>query len=202
MSRPSSLILLASALLGLCAQLHAEVPRQLPLSRYSRLWRESPITTKPLEQKIVEGPGPLDEWALGGISEVSGGFLLLLFNRTNPQEKRIIEPTNSHGFEVVQVRRVPNNYLATEVELRYKGKTGWVRYEESLMAIKANPQNQGRQDGQRDPRDPRGSSRDPRSQSQAPSQPSQAQQPQQNGERRSRERTVPTQVPTAPPSRR
>jgi hypothetical protein len=200
MSRHPSLILLATACgLGLCLQLHAEVPRQLPLSRYARLWKDSPLTTKPLVQEAVKGPGPLDEWALGGIGEVGGGFLLTLFNRTNPQEKRIIEPNNNLGFEVIQVRRVPDKPRATEVELRYKGQTGWVRYDESLLAIKANAQAQGQ------PRDPRG--RDGRSPNQAPpqvqqsqvQQPQQPQQPQQNGERRSRERTVPT---PATPSRR
>ena len=157
------------------------------------------MTTKPVVVETGPGPGALDEWALGGISEVSNGFLLTLFNRTNPQERRIIEPSNPGGFEVIQVRRVANNYLATEVELRYKNQTGWVRYEEAMLAIKPTVQQpQGRQEGQRDPRDPRNNGRDPRGQ--------QAQQPQvpqapQNGERRSRERTVPT-APTSGSSRR
>lgn len=199
---PSGLITLALALalgLGICPSVLAEAPRQLPLNRYARLWTDSRFTTKPVVISPGIGPGPLDEWALGGISEVNDGFLLILFNRTNPQEKRIIQPGNSGGFEIRQVRRVPNNYLATEVELSYKNQTGWVRYEESMLALKPAPvqRPQGRQEGQRDPRDPRdprsngndnSNGRDSRAQPQAPVAPTQ----QSGGERRSRERVMPT----------
>jgi hypothetical protein len=199
----SGLITLALGLglgMGLCASVQADEPRQLPLSRYSSLWKNSFMTTKPVVITTGPGPGALDEWALGGISEVSNGFLLTLFNRTNPQERRIIEPSNPGGFEVIQVRRVPNNYLATEVELRYKNQTGWVRYEEAMLTIKPTVQ-QGRQDGQRDPRDPRNNGRDPRAQNQPQGQQPQVPQPPQNGERRSRERTVPTPPTSGLPRR-
>jgi hypothetical protein len=175
------------------AELHAKVPPVPSLTRYQRLWNDSPLTTKPEVVRPAVGPGPLDEWALGGVSETERGFLLVLFNRTKPQEKLIIAPGDSKGFEILEVRRDPANYLQTQVQLRYKNATGWVGYEESLLAIKA-PAPQRGPNGRPDGGDPRGNpGRDPRA---AVPQPAV---PQQNGERRTRDRVAPT-APTPPTS--
>lgn len=199
--RASHLVLSCTlaAVLGLPGILCAKVPQSQPLTRYARLWQDSPITSKPVVAAPVAGPGPFDDWALGGVSETERGALVVLLSRKTPGERRIISPADNGGYEVVQVRRDPKNYLQTEVQLRYKGQTGWVRYEEKLLAIKAP----GPARGPQQPGQPNNPGRDPRAaMMEAVQQRLQGQGQGQGGERHTRERTVPTAPPSSSPSRR
>src|SRR5262245_15907450 len=118
-------IFLMTAVLGLTGVAFAEAPRKQGLSRYSMLWTNSPFTVKPTEES-VQAVNPLNDWALGGVSEVNGGYYLILMNRKKPTETEIVEPGVESAFKVLAVRRDPVDYLKTQVQVSYHGESGWV----------------------------------------------------------------------------
>jgi hypothetical protein len=87
--------------LVLAAAASAEVPQKVALVRYTQLWTESPFTRKPPPEQIVEST-PLDDYALGGVSPVDGGYFVILLNRKKPDEKIIIQPGQPSEFRVLE----------------------------------------------------------------------------------------------------
>lgn len=126
---------LAVGLIGFAA---AEAPRKQGLSRYSMLWTNSPFTVKPVETQ-QEAVNPLSDWALGGVSEVNGGYYLILLNRKKPAETEVVEPGVESAFKVLSVRRDPVDYLKTQVQVSYHGQSGWVSYDEKLLTLAKGP---------------------------------------------------------------
>jgi len=126
-----SIILVAAA--GL---LHAEPPKQLIISRYTKLWKDSPFTSKP----VVVGPGPvanpLEDYSLGGISKLADGYFAILFNRKDPTDKVVVSPGSKSDFSIVKVDWA-DNWKETVVTLRKGATTGTVTFEDKLIAIKA-----------------------------------------------------------------
>ena len=115
----------------------AEVPRAVPVTRYAGLWTDSPFTTKPPPAEAAPEANPLEDYALGGISPISGGYRVTLLNRKNPEE-RIVLPDNP-DFKVLSVQYATGNPLGTTVRLSTGSKTGPVSFDEKLLALKAAP---------------------------------------------------------------
>lgn len=115
----------------------AEPPRAVPSTRYSRLWIDSPFTTKP--PPVVNAPdvNPLEDYALGGVSPVTGGYRVTLLNRKNPEE-RIIIPDNP-DFKILSVQYAAGNPLGTTVRVATGSKSGTVSFDEKLLTLKAAP---------------------------------------------------------------
>jgi hypothetical protein len=139
----------AALLLALAAVAVAELPKPAPVTRYAQLWTESPFTTKP----PVEGPAaevnPLEDYALGGVSPITGGYRVTLLNRKNPEE-RIVLPDNTE-FRVLDVQYAAGNPLLTTVRLSTGSKTGTVSFDEKLLVLKAAPAPQPQQNPQNPP---------------------------------------------------
>ena len=162
----------------------AEVPRAVPVTRYAGLWTDSPFTTKPPPAEAAPEANPLEDYALGGISPISGGYRVTLLNRKNPEE-RIVLPDNP-DFKVLSVQYATGNPLGTTVRLSTGSKTGTVSFDEKLLALKAAPAAPPPpQPGQ--PQNPPG----------IPAQPGAAAAPPPNGQRAPRPRVVP---PANPPT--
>ncbi|MCF7731885.1 MAG: hypothetical protein K9N23_09360, partial [Akkermansiaceae bacterium] len=125
---------------GLAALHAAEVPKQVPVTRYSSLWTQSPFTTPPPPPLEEEKDNPFDELALRGIAPLSnGGYLITLVNIKTPTETITIDTERSTDYKVEKVERHPEKLLGTIVHLKKGSMTGTVTYDEKLSKPKAPP---------------------------------------------------------------
>lgn len=120
----------------LCSISHAQVPEKKPDSYYSKLWLDSPFTSKPIVTADAPIINPLSDYHLTGIAPIEGGYRITIANKKNKTEKKIvIEPTNNSGYEVISVNRNPEVSLGTTVTLS-KGKVqGVVQFEPDLVVL-------------------------------------------------------------------
>lgn len=126
-------ILILLALTGWAA---ADLPKKAPITNYTRLWTESPFTSKPPPE--VAGPvaDPLEDYSLAGVSPVTGGYRVTLLNKKNPTERIIVESDRpSAGFKILGVTRKPGDPLGTVVRMSSGSVTGNVAFDEKLLAL-------------------------------------------------------------------
>jgi len=126
------------ALIGTSA---AVQPQKGALSRYARLWADSPFTSKPpADQNLL--PNPLEDYALGGISPVAGGYRITLLNRKKPEERISVDPNlidPKHDFKILGVTRKEGNPLGTVVRLSSGSMSGTVTFDEKLLTLATAP---------------------------------------------------------------
>ncbi len=144
-----SRILIAALALAGCA--HADQPKKAPIMKYSSLWTNSPFTSRPPPPEAGPAINPLEDYALAGVSPISGGYRVTLLNKKNPGERITVnsdEEKSKHGFRIIEVIRKPGNPLGTVVHLSSGAVSGNVAFDEKLLtlaaapvAAKANPQN-------------------------------------------------------------
>ena len=126
-------LLLASSLAAV-----AQAPRKDPGSKYSQLWRNSLVTKKPVvETEPEEKVTALDDFVLGGWTQTTQGYLVALINTKNPKERKTIAPgmPNKHGFQVIEVKRDPKDYKATQVLVKAGADQKWIGYEDKFLTI-------------------------------------------------------------------
>lgn len=139
-----SLSILLLALLVAPAANANELPRKAPITKYTGLWTNSPFTSRPPPPEAAPEVNPLEDYALSGVSPVEGGFRVTLIERSNPDERIVIDtrrPSSNpdHNFTILGVDRDPGRPLATTVRLQSGSVTGTVAFEESLLTLKAPP---------------------------------------------------------------
>jgi len=132
--------------IALTATAFAKPPRVVPTTKYTRLWTDSPFTTKPPPPPPPEAVNPLEDYALGGISPIPGGYRVTLLNRKNPEE-RIILPENQ-DFKILSVQYATGNPLETTVRVSTGSKSGTVAFDKTLLTLKAAPAPPPPQQGQ------------------------------------------------------
>ncbi len=129
-----------------CCAAHAEIPEKKNPQFYSKLWTNSPFTTKPIEIRNTTPETIFKDYHLTGIAPVEGGHRITITNKKN-KEKVIIEPGSTSIFQVISVNRHPETHLGTVVTLTDGKVQGEVRFEPTLVVLNspnnANPQNQG-----------------------------------------------------------
>ncbi|MEO5713861.1 MAG: hypothetical protein ABIT37_10280 [Luteolibacter sp.] len=116
----------------------AELPKKMPVGRYSGLWMSSPFTSKPPPPgPMVEG-NPLEDYALIGVSPIAGGYRVSLINKKNPEERVLVDSDNpASKFKILNVTRKPGDPLGTVVRLTSGSVTGTVTYDEKLLTLAA-----------------------------------------------------------------
>jgi hypothetical protein len=153
----SALVLLAAGMAG------ADVPRKVPSGNYAHLWNTSPFTSKPPPATQAEPISAFDDWALSGVSEVNGGYLVTLQHKKNQAEWQVIKPDRtikysgdeaeeilpgaSGAFKVDRVE-YKKSWMDTVVHLSAGGRNGTVKFDEKTSAPKmaaAAPQRGGPQ---------------------------------------------------------
>lgn len=140
-------------------------------SSYTHLSTNSPFTSKPPPPVREEGPPPLDDWALGGVSEVDGGYMVTIFHKKNVGEMQIIRPSGTlkkakdemewinpgaaGSYKVERVEYGKDSWKDTVVYLNSGGKSDKVAFDEKLLTPAASatptqnrPPNQPGQPGQ------------------------------------------------------
>lgn len=186
----------------------AAVPKKVPVTNYSKLWSQSPFTTKPPPKTNAEENSALDDWTLGGVSEVTGGgYMITLLNKKNVGESQIIRPGGVQKmlpdkvewlelgapgtFKLDRVEYGKGGWKDISVHLLAGGRPGVIKFDDKTTVPKAgaapqvNRQGQPGQPGQQPP----GQQPQP-GQQPVPQQPAVQQQPGQNnnngGQRRQR----------------
>lgn len=129
------LIIAASA----CMAAQADIPRKVPLVKYTGLWTNSPFTAKPPVVEAGPAVNPFEDFTLTGIAPVPGGHRITIVSKKNPEIKRVIEPGGSDDFKVVSVDRNPDKALGTVVTLSSGSIQGTVTFEPELITLVAAP---------------------------------------------------------------
>lgn len=124
--------------LALAVVASADVPQKVALTRYIQLWSDSPFTRKPIVEPEKEST-PLDDYALGGVSPVEGGYFVILLNRKKPDEKVIIQPGQPSEFRVMEVRPGDTGPLSTTVLVGAGSKSKLLNFDEKLLTLKGPP---------------------------------------------------------------
>ncbi len=134
MKTTSRILLMVLVLAGVSA---AVQPQKAAISKYTNLWMNSPFTSKP---PVESGPivNPLEDYALGGISPVNGGYRVTLFNKKKPEDRITLDPNAidpKHDFKILGVERKEGNPLATIVRLSSGSMKGSVAFDEKLLTL-------------------------------------------------------------------
>jgi hypothetical protein len=143
----------------------AAPPKKAPDHNYTHLYTNSPFTTKPPPPDRPEEVNTFEDWALGGVSEIDGGYMVTLLHKKNAGETQVIRPRGTivkakdemkwldpgaaGSFKVERVEYGKTSWKDTAVVLSGGGRTGQVKFDDKLIVPKAAapPQN-NRQPGQ------------------------------------------------------
>ena len=110
----------------------------MPISRYSGLWMNSPFTSKPPPPAGALEVNPLDDYALAGVSPISGGYRVTLLNKKTPEERIIVDSDNPNAkFKILGVTRKEGDPMGTTVRLTSGSLTGTVSYDQKLLTLVA-----------------------------------------------------------------
>ncbi|QJE94230.1 hypothetical protein [Luteolibacter luteus] len=142
----------------------AEPPKKPPLTTYTKLWSDSPFTTKPPPAAAKEEDSAMADWTLGGVSEVEGGYMVTLLHKKNAGESMILRPKNIQKITADEIEWLkpgdPGTFKLDRVEY---GKGGWkditvhlvagarsgvVRFDEKNLTPKASGPAPGNRQGQ------------------------------------------------------
>jgi hypothetical protein len=133
----SNSVLLLLALTGLAT---ADLPKKAPISRYTSLWTNSPFTSKPPPPGPGEVADPLGDYALIGVSPITGndGYRVTLINKKKPDERITVDSNKTvGGFKILGVTRKPGDPLGTVVRMSSGSTTGTVAFDEKLLTVVA-----------------------------------------------------------------
>lgn len=134
----SNPVFLLLAFAGLAS---ADLPKKVPLTRYSGLWVNSPFTSKPLVQGDAPVNNPLDEYALIGVSPIGGaGYRVTLINKKKPDERITVDSDSAKtGFKILEVIRKAGDPLGTVVRMSSGSMSGTVSFDQKLLTLAAAP---------------------------------------------------------------
>ena len=137
------------ACLPLAGSALAGVPGKAGLDQYNDLWENSPFCSKPVEKP--RPAGELVNWMLGGVSEVEGGYLVMLSHRHRAGERLVIRPSGIDHFladrfepltpGAYQIERVEfaADWRDLEVHLVAGGERGTLRFDKTSMVPAMTP---------------------------------------------------------------
>jgi hypothetical protein len=121
-------------------------------TRYAPLWVNSPFTEKPVVAAPSGPPpvNPLDDYALGGVTQFPDGYFVVLINKKNPAKKITVQPGVHSEFKVLSVDMGKESLSedgtmineGASVKLANGSMQGEVKYDTKIMAMKgasANP---------------------------------------------------------------
>lgn len=129
------ILIIALALTGWAV---ADLPKKAPKSKYTRLWMDSPFTSKPLVEAAGPVADPLEDYALLGVSPVTGGYRVTMLNKKDPSKRLIVESDRpSEGFKILGVTRKPGDPLGTVVRMSSGSVSGNVAFDKKLLTIAA-----------------------------------------------------------------
>lgn len=101
-------------------------PQKKPVTSYLHLSQNSPFTTKPIQKPDDRIDTTFEDWALGGVSEVEGGYMVTLLHKKNQGETQVIKPRGTvHSSKEEMKWLNPGEPGSFKVERVTYGKTSW-----------------------------------------------------------------------------
>ncbi|MEK7949907.1 hypothetical protein [Luteolibacter soli] len=101
-------------------------PVKKPVTSYLHLSQNSPFTTKPVVTAEHREDTTFEDWALGGVSEVEGGYMVTLVNKKNQGETQVIKPRGTVHSTKDEMKWInpgaPGSFKVDKVEF---GKKSW-----------------------------------------------------------------------------
>lgn len=149
----------------------ADAPKKAPISRYTKLWLDSPFTTKPPPAGPAAIENPLEDYALIGVSSLGGDkYRATMLNKKKPDAPRIYleSGTESGGFKLIKVNRKNGNPLATTIQVQSGSATGTVSVDEKLLTLATPQPAKAAQNPQQNPNQPPGQDNNPNNQGRMP----------------------------------
>jgi len=123
------------------ATLQADDPPETYIpSRYYDLWRNSPFTDPPPEEKPEDIKNDLDDWVLMGVRKYKDRQIVTVVN-SKDRTQRVEIPgkgANELGFAILEVK-MARSFLNTEVHLQKGPHRGWVQYDPKFLVPKRIP---------------------------------------------------------------
>lgn len=134
MKTPVIFSLIALACAGFAA---ADVPRKISVQTYSKLWNDSPFTSKPPVEAGALEKDPLEDYALIGVSPIgANSYRVTLINKKQPDDRiMVFSGDQKSDFKILGVTRKSGDPLGTTVNMQAGSKTGTVRYDEKLLTL-------------------------------------------------------------------
>lgn len=119
----------------------AELPQKPPLNRYTRLWSDSPFTSKPPPAEQGPQSNPLDDYSLIGVSPIgSNSYRVTLINKKQPDERITVESNSTRSdFKILGVTRKSGDPLGTVVRMSSGAMVGTVTFDEKLLTLAPPP---------------------------------------------------------------
>lgn len=131
------ILLLAPAITGLAM---ADLPRKVPVTKYTGLWTNSPFTSKPPPPEQGPQVNPLEDYALAGVSPITGGYRVTMLSRKNPTERIVVDSDKpSGGFKIIAVNHKAGDPLGTVVRMSSGSITGTVAFDEAMLTLTPPP---------------------------------------------------------------
>jgi hypothetical protein len=147
-------ISIGSVMIFASAIAFAAAPVKKPDTSYTHLSSNSPFTSKPPPPVKGDEATPLDDWALGGVSEVEGGYMVTIFHKKNAGETQIIRPSGTMvkvkdemkwinpgaagSYKVERVEYGKESWKDTVVYLSSGSRSDKVAFDEKLLAPAAS----------------------------------------------------------------
>jgi len=147
-------LLAAAVLFAFAGVAFAGAPQKKNVNSYSPLWTNSPFTSKPPPAERGPEVSAFDDWALGGVSEIDGGYMVTLLHKKNAGETQIIRPSGTRvttkgemkhlppgdpaAFKVERVEFGKSSWKETTVQLSSGGRVGAVKFDDKLLAPTAS----------------------------------------------------------------
>ncbi len=123
--------------LALALPLLAAPPKEPQLTRYTRLWTDSPFTAKPPPPTAPEAINPFEGYSLGGVTKLKDGYFVVVLNDKDPEKKVLIRPGYKSEFEVVDVSWSDTNWKDTTVRVKQGSRTGTLAFDDAQLNLKA-----------------------------------------------------------------
>jgi hypothetical protein len=114
----------------------ADAPKQLPKTRYTPLWSDSPFTSKPPPPTAPEAANPFEGYSLGGVSKLADGYFVVLLNAKDPNENVLIRPGYKSDWEIVAVDWSKTNWRETTVKVKKGATVGTIGFDTANLAVK------------------------------------------------------------------
>lgn len=126
--------------LALCGLAAADLPKKPTIRKYTKLWTDSPFTSKPLPVETQE-EAVFEDYTLGGVSPINQGYRVTLLVKKEPSKRVVVETgrKNEENFKLLAVTRKSGDPLGTVVRMSSGNKTGTIGFDEKYLKLTAAP---------------------------------------------------------------
>jgi hypothetical protein len=118
----------------------AGVPEKAPIARYQSLWLASPFTAKPTCELPPEAVTAHDDFTLGGVSPIPGGYRVTIFPKTGNLDRILLDSGETvAGIAIHRVEFNAADPLDTVVYLKSGALTAPLRFDRQALDSKSQP---------------------------------------------------------------